>query len=1063
MKTKTLIILALVFCAQIVSAQSTAITYQGRLTDNGSPVSGSHDLRFTIYDTATSPGGNQIAGPLFVPAVGVTNGLFTVTLDFGSAAFNGNARWLEIGVRTNGSVAVHQLLLPRQSITATPYAIQAAGLSGTLPDSQLTANIARLNGSNFFNGPVNFSPTSGAPFAITGSSSNKLVKGLNADKLGGKASTDFVLKAGDTMTGPLNLPADGLAVGGSQLVLSNGNVGIGRLPTGGVRLDVAGTPLLDGDARHLLYLTDDTSFGAGVGGGLSFLGRVNSAGSRANFGGLKGIKENATEGNSAGALAFTTLPSPGSPTERMRITSGGNVGIGTTSPGEKLDVDGNVRVRGGIPYFAIKPDPWSDAAYIQGNLNVNAGAPGDYLGFSTAPGKGFLFHQSQAGSRMVIDPTGNVGIGTTGPAHKLDVNGDIGVGAGNKFTTASGNDLNLDAPATRSIFLKVGGSTKLAVDNQGNVGIGTTTPSRILHTVGDAVLFERTGQQITVNPNYGAANTHASIDGPAGKQLRLSIGDSDKVTIDSSGNVGIGTTTPETRLTVYESKENSGGEAAIIIQDYSNTDSGTDFIKALEINKYKYNIPDGVTAFGYQIGISPQVFVHDANFSGTIDNQYAIWARTGMRTIGASGARTINNAYGIYLDGLTEPGGTIHNHYGVYQEGSGTKNYFGGNVGIGTTSPQASLHVAGDARIEGDLSYGNTTRQMLSLYNANYGIGVQANREYFRSGSGFSWYSGGSHSNGDNDPGPGGARLMDIDHSGTLSVSGGGNFGGNVGIGTTSPNLSGDTRALTVSAGTSGEGIARLEVQGTRIGDNIYGALDFYHKANPTASIASYRSGADDAGNLTFWTRTSGMTLAERMRIDHLGNVGIGTTGPAAQLQVMRQGSQPASIVAGIGDQTVPAANATIVSMTTSSSAYGLYSGYRDGAEVFSVGNNGSVTALSFNPTSDRHAKAQFAAVDARQVLERLASISIQTWKFTNDTAQTRHIGPMAQDFHAAFGVGGDDKHIATVDADGVALAAIQGLNEVVKEKDAKITRLEQRLAVLEKVVAKLAAPANEP
>ena len=71
------------------------------------------------------------------------------------------------------------------------------------------------------------------------------------------------------MTGPLNLPANGLLAGGNQLVLSNGNVGIGRLPTAGVRLDVAGPVLVDGDARHLLYLTDDAPFGAGVGAGLS--------------------------------------------------------------------------------------------------------------------------------------------------------------------------------------------------------------------------------------------------------------------------------------------------------------------------------------------------------------------------------------------------------------------------------------------------------------------------------------------------------------------------------------------------------------------------------------------------------------------------------------------------------------------------------------------------------------------------------------------------------------------------------------------------------------------------
>ena len=62
----------------------------------------------------------------------------------------------------------------------------------------------------------------------------------------------------------------------------------------------------------------------------------------------------------------------------------------------------------------------------------------------------------------------------------------------------------------------------------------------------------------------------------------------------------------------------------------------------------------------------------------------------------------------------------------------------------------------------------------------------------------------------------------------------------------------------------------------------------------------------------------------------------------------------------------------------------------------------------------------------------------------------------MAQDFHAAFGLGADDKHIATVDADGVALAAIQGLNEKLKEKDAKIEAMEKRLADLEELIKSL-------
>ena len=96
---------------------------------------------------------------------------------------------------------------------------------------------------------------------------------------------------------------------------------------------------------------------------------------------------------------------------------------------------------------------------------------------------------------------------------------------------------------------------------------------------------------------------------------------------------------------------------------------------------------------------------------------------------------------------------------------------------------------------------------------------------------------------------------------------------------------------------------------------------------------------------------------------------------------------------------------------------------------------------------SDRALKDNFAPADGRAVLDRLAAIPITTWNYKSQDPAIRHIGPVAQDFYAAFGVGEDDKHIATIDADGVALAAIQGLYRVVQEKDVRIAGLEARLA----------------
>ena len=113
----------------------------------------------------------------------------------------------------------------------------------------------------------------------------------------------------------------------------------------------------------------------------------------------------------------------------------------------------------------------------------------------------------------------------------------------------------------------------------------------------------------------------------------------------------------------------------------------------------------------------------------------------------------------------------------------------------------------------------------------------------------------------------------------------------------------------------------------------------------------------------------------------------------------------------------------------------------------------GDVTAFAFNPSSDRNLKENFEPVSGLAVLEKVVSLPISHWNFKRDDIP--HIGPMAQDFHAAFNLGTDERHIATVDADGVALAAIQGLNRKVEARgqrsEVRIQKLEAENADLRK------------
>jgi hypothetical protein len=136
-------------------ASTGAFTYQGRLTDTGTPANGIFDMRFTLYDSAT--GGSAGTRVVTNASTLVTNGVFSALLDFGTGVFDGTDFWIEIGVRTNGSVNDYATLSPRQKLTAAPYAAfaqnaNAANLAGTVPDNALSLNVPRLDSENYFTG-----------------------------------------------------------------------------------------------------------------------------------------------------------------------------------------------------------------------------------------------------------------------------------------------------------------------------------------------------------------------------------------------------------------------------------------------------------------------------------------------------------------------------------------------------------------------------------------------------------------------------------------------------------------------------------------------------------------------------------------------------------------------------------------------------------------------------------------------------------------------------------------------------------------------------------------------
>ena len=529
-----------------------------------------------------------------------------------------------------------------------------------------------------------------------------------------------------------------------MLISNSGKVGIGRAPLYSFDIHTAMDATYP-NTIGILNVSSSTAFAAGIGGNISF-GGIYTGSTTTAWALIGGYKENATDGNFAGYLGFFTRAHGGLSTEKLRITSSGNVGIGMTNPSFDLDVIDNIGIRGAstnttytnagqlaikrsnsAPFVTFHSDTGTRQAYIQSNSTT--------FGFVNE-GSTSMFFSNGGSTRMTILNGGNVGIGTTSPSYLLHVSdtsnnttqkfhvgtGTYGLSIGNSTGTGysprvigypeDSSDLTqfisaietaddtgstaimqFDArrtggvAVTRPLFdWATYGTSKMTIAASGNLGIGTTAPAQLLTLNATANPFQQFSVSDVAKAYLGSITTTNGLIGGSvngdfgfrtqgGKMLwSTNSGTTAHMVLNGSGNVGIGTASPASKLDVSGRIMQTGSAA---ITGYLNSNSG--------LLASTSSLNPGLLLFGTVAGSAGNYYGMDLGYSNAKFRTRIFTPTTGDISFASHVAGTAPTVQSSFTDLMTINGST-------------------GYVGIGTQAPSYKLDVNGNSRVTGTLS-----------------------------------------------------------------------------------------------------------------------------------------------------------------------------------------------------------------------------------------------------------------------------------------------------------------------------------------------------------------------